>query len=222
MFRHVEKEDNSQIEMLKRKNKDILKNISDVEISIKDLENKILKSEEIITKLVMFEKRFERMEAFEKHLAEKANIIKDLSRKVNSADEKINILSKKLEKVDDTIKASKASEESRKDKLLKCTNCNFTTKSKQGLKIHMKKKHTVVDNDTFQQSCHLCEKICKNRNYLKKYLFTHSYKKAKFKCSECVFVCQNEISMEVHIGKHHSEQLGCGLCDLEVSNLEKM
>ena len=36
------------------------------------------------------------MEAFDKHLAEKDNIIKDLSRKVNSADEKINILSKKL------------------------------------------------------------------------------------------------------------------------------
>ena len=28
--------------------------------------------------------------------------------------------------------------------------------------------------------------------------------------------------MEVHIGMHHSEKLGCGLCDLEVSNLENL
>ena len=52
--------------------------------------------------------------------------------------------------------------------------------------------------------CHLCENKCENRYELKKHLITHSYKEAKYMCSECDFMCQNEVSMEVHIGKQHS------------------
>ena len=161
----------------------------------------------------------------EKQLSEKDETIEDLIRRVVSLDEKTVILSEKIEKMDGIIQIFKASEESRKErnaKLLKCLNCSFTTNSKQGLKIHMKKKHTAVDNDTFPQTCHLCEKNCENRNDLKKHLITHSYKKAKFNCSECDFVCQNVISMEVHNGKQHSDKLECGLCDLEVGNFENL
>ena len=86
----------------------------------------------------------------------------------------------------------------------------------------MKKKHTAVDNDTFPQTCHLCENTCENRYELKKHLITHSYKEAKYMCSECSFVCQNEVSMEVHIGKQHCEKFECGLCNLEVGNYENL
>jgi hypothetical protein len=86
----------------------------------------------------------------------------------------------------------------------------------------MKKKHTAVDFDTFPQNCHLCENKCENKCELKKHLITHSYKEAKYMCSECDFVCQNEVSMEVHIGKQHSDKSECGLCDLEVDNLENL
>ena len=34
-------------------------------------------------------------------------------------------------------------------------------------------------------------------------------------CSECNFVCQNKVSMEVHIGKQHSEKFECGFDNLE-------
>ena len=41
-------------------------------------------------------------------------------------------------------------------------------------------------------------------------------------CSEFNVVCQHEVSMEVHIGKQHSEKFECGLCDLEESNFKNL
>ena len=104
---------------------------------------------------------------------------------------------------------------------IKCSNCSFTTNSKQGLKIHMRKKHTV-QNNTFPSTCHLCEKQCENSSELKKHLLTHSYKKIKYKCEECEFAGKNEMTMEVHLGKNHSEKYECGLCDLEAGSLENL
>ena len=40
-------------------------------------------------------------------------------------------------------------ERQKKNTNFKCETCNFTTTSKAGLKIHMKRKHTEIDNEHF-------------------------------------------------------------------------
>ena len=73
-----------------------------------------------------------------------------------------------------------------------------------------------MDNDTFPQNCHLFENKCEKIYELKKHLITHSYKEAQYIYSECNFVCQNKVSMEVHIGKQHSEKFERGFDNLEL------
>ena len=47
-------------------------------------------------------------------------------------------------------------------------------------------------------------------------------KKAKYSCDECDFVGQSKVTMEVHIGKCHSEKFDCGLCDIETQSLQNL
>jgi hypothetical protein len=51
-------------------------------------------------------------------------------------------------------------------------------------------------------------------------MVTQSYKKSKYKCAECGFVGQNKVTMEVHMGKMHSENFGCDLEAGSLANLE--
>ena len=44
-----------------------------------------------------------------------------------------------------------------------------------------------------------------NSHEMKKHLLTHSYKEANYKCSDCDFASDHIISIDVHIGKCHSE-----------------
>ena len=41
----------------------------------------------------------------------------------------------------------------------------------------------------------------------------HNYQVAKFKCVDCEFVGTNEYTMEVHIGKYHTDVFECVICD---------
>ena len=57
---------------------------------------------------------------------------------------------------------------------------------------------------------------------MKKHIKSHSYKQAKFKCDDCDFVGESELTMEVHIGKQHLEKYECGLCEFEAQNFENL
>jgi dimeric dUTPase (all-alpha-NTP-PPase superfamily) len=57
---------------------------------------------------------------------------------------------------------------------------------------------------------------------MKKHIKSHSYKNAKLKCHDCDFVGESDITMEVHIGKEHSENFECGLCEFEAPNFENL
>ena len=74
------------------------------------------------------------------------------------------------------------------------------------LKCHLSVQSVIII--FFSQSGLKVHKTKKNIN-------SHSYKLAKFKCDDCDFVGESELTMEVHIGKHHSETYECGLCDVE-------
>ena len=117
----------------------------------------------------------------EANLIEKDKIIEELVDKVTNIDNVVDKLSETIKKVNAVVEGKKENSE----KSIKCSNCSFTTNSKQGLKIHMKKKHTSIQDNAFPSTCHLCEKQCENSSELKKHLLTHSYKKIKYKCEEC-------------------------------------
>ena len=50
----------------------------------------------------------------------------------------------------------------------------------------------------------------------------HTYKESKFKCEDCEFSGKNELSLEVHHVKCHSEDFECGLCELNFGNVGKL
>ena len=50
---------------------------------------------------------------------------------------------------------------------------------------------------------------------------THSYKRAEFKCEECEFCGETELTMDMLLGKMHQENFECGLCGFEALDLEK-
>ena len=106
--------------------------------------------------------------------------------------------------------------------MLKCTKCQFETRSEQGLKTHITRKHTTISTTSFPKKCDLCEKQFNNSKDFKMHWKTHSYKEAKFKCEDCSFVGKCFETMDVHIGKSHTDNFECGLCEKEFGNIEML
>ena len=208
MFRHVEKEDNSQIKMLKMKTEAILKNISDIEISIQNLDNKILKSEEIIAKLAEFEKKVERMDVIEKHINDKDSEIKTLIDRVNVVEnkmtEKDDIIAKLNEKlnllIDDEEIEDELEEVSEIEKtfcnpndiLKRCPHCSFETYIKDDLVNHMKTNHEK------KLKCDYCDFIGKTSSGLKAHMTKKHTIVKKFKCFTCDFSCETHSELVTH------------------------
>ena len=61
-----------------------------------------------------------------------------------------------------------------------------------------------------------------NAGDMKRHMRSHSFKEAKFKCEDCDFVGQSRETMEVHIGKSHTDNFECGLCELNFGNIGKL
>ena len=104
----------------------------------------------------------------------------------------------------------------------KCDKCVFETDSERGLKIHIRRKHTSINNKKYPKACDLCERQFDNHNAMKKHMKQHSYIRAYYKCEDCEFVGENDETMEVHIGKTHSDNLECGLCEVQMDTLENL
>ena len=68
----------------------------------------------------------------------------------------------------------------------------------------------MPDNTSFP--CEFCEKKCKTANDLRYHLEGHSYKRTNYWCNDCDFVGKQPISIEVDLGKYHSDKFECGLC----------
>ena len=96
----------------------------------------------------------------------------------------------------------------------------------------MKRKHTKYSEEDKQEKCDVCnEKFedCSGKAWNKKrveeHRFSHSYEcssKLNYKCKECEFWGQNRLTMDLYIKMFHSEKITCGLCDLEVYNLQDL
>ena len=108
---------------------------------------------------------------------------------------------------------------------LQCSYCDFQTVSKQGLKTHLKRKHTSYNLESYPIKCELCAEEMKNSEEMKDHMVTHSYIDTTdliFKCEDCDFWGPNSITMKVHYQKTHGENISCGLCDHESSETENL
>ena len=79
--------------------------------------------------------------------------------------------------------------------------------------------HTKNDLD-FPKSCELCDYELESNKELKQHMKIHSYKEVDYKCEDCDFCRTN--CMEVYLGKAHSENFECGLCESEMEDLETL
>lgn len=131
---------------------------------------------------------------------------------INDLENKVNLLSHKEPK-SRNVKASANN--------LNCSKCDFVGTTSHGLKVHIARKHTVNLNQN-SRNCELCDKTFKNNIELKKHLNAHSYKQANYKCKECDFVGERHESMDVHIGRFHTDTYECGLCHFSVDSFEKL
>ena len=94
------------------------------------------------------------------------------------------------------------------------------------MKTHNKRKHTKAKfeegTDSYPKRCDLCEKLFESEIDMKKHLKTHSYKQIEYRFEECDFLGATPLTMEVHLGKSHSDQFECGLCEYVANNLEAL
>ena len=113
-----------------------------------------------------------------------------------------------------------------------CHVCDFRASSKNGLKVHIKRKHTSYSAECLPVKCDICEEKFVNcigeawdKERIEEHRISHSYKcssKLKYKCEECEFWGPNTRTMEMHVKKLHSEDISCGICDLKVKNVEEL
>ena len=89
MFLHVENEKEVQIDTLKKENESFKNQLTNIEKSIAELDAKIVKSEEIISKLIVVEKKFDKCIAIEKQQFEHENKIEILNNKVIAMESKL-------------------------------------------------------------------------------------------------------------------------------------
>ena len=95
------------------------------------------------------------MNTFQTLLEKQNNTILVLEKRL----EVIDIAHKKTE-TDDNEESRKAATQ-RKEKF-ECELCDFKANSKQGLGVHMKRKHTKYTNESFPNICEICEEEFKD------------------------------------------------------------
>ena len=57
---------------------------------------------------------------------------------------------------------------------------------------------------------------------MKTHMKTHSYIRSQFKCEECEYICEKQLTMEVHVGKYHDTNFECGLCGFAANSEENL
>src|SRR6201990_598488 len=82
-------------------------------------------------------------------------------------------------------------EESHLENLI-CRFCNFSFKSKDKLKSHLK------THEKRKFKCAHCSYECNSKLLLKPHLLIHSNVKL-FKCSECSYECNHKGSLKIHL-----------------------
>lgn len=110
-----------------------------------------------------------------------------------------------------------------KENNFKCRECDFTTSSRPGLKIHKSKTHSKINFEEFPAACNICEKVLDNEVNLKKHKKSeHTFHDVKYQCDECEFMANQVETLHVHFGIHHSDKKQCGLCDKDFNTSKQL
>ena len=97
---------------------------------------------------------------------------------------------------------------------INCDKCEYTTTSRQGLKIHNSKVHSKINVEEFPALCDVCEKVLENENDLTKHKKSHhTNHSVRYQCNECEYMANEVETLHVHFGRKHSNKKQCGLCD---------
>ena len=160
-------------------------------------------------------------------MEEKDALILDAEKRLNDLENKFKANIDNMENKIKSLEINIKKHEKNKDKKnFKCKECDFGAGSEQGLKTHITRKHNAEikkkEQLQFPRTCDLCDYEFDSIRDMKQHIKTHSYKKCEYKCEECDFCGTNKITMEVHLGKMHSENFECGLCDNVVKDFESL
>ena len=79
-------------------------------------------------------------------------------------------------------------------------------------------KHTSLDKQTHPRICDLWDNQFEKSYEMKRHMLTHTCIEFHFNCEDCKYGGQNKGSMEVHIGRNHSDKFECGLCYFEAES----
>ena len=166
--------------------------ISENSDKIKEIENKLVKFETIAQQNAPLEKNL--LKDVEKKLKNMENQIKTMRKALEEKDSNIIKLVKRLEKIEKELTDEKTLNDKETDTRIKdlenlvkkrtkkkvepliCTACEFTTTSKQGLKTHIRRKHTKLNKEKYPKTCDFCEMILDDAKEMNLHLKTHSYR----------------------------------------------
>ena len=189
-----------------------------------------------VTKIDILDKKYiGRIEDLEDKLAKKMDAFEKLLEKQNKL---ISMIESNVKEVKETAKETtaenqvvKATAQKTKEKF-KCNVCDFEANTKQGLGVHIKRKHTSYTEESLPNKCEICDHEFINfenkpwsKQEIENHIMSHSYQSSdylNYKCSECEFWGPNSLTMELHIKKFHSENITCGLCGYEAKSIEDL
>lgn len=92
----------------------------------------------------------------------------------------------------------KISEDLEEDRIFKCTECNYKTKHRTNLTMHVERVHLKI----YKYHCKLCKKGFYLNNDYKNHLLIHSDK--KYACPKCDKTYLYSHNLQVHIKEKHS------------------
>ena len=213
--------DDNKLEALK---KVFNKRVSKLEDSLVNIKNELIGKNSIVNDLK------EKINELEALLGNLKDDLKDKNAKIVGLELRLDELEKKqqndkqskdkkIKDLENLIKKKPKKEESQD---FKCSECEFVAKTKSGLKTHKVRIHTKTNSLQYPVECELCEAKLENERNMKEHLKFHSYKKSTFRCEDCDHCSENFLTMEVHVGKHHSGKFECGLCNYEAKDLEAL
>ena len=212
IVKYSEKIESLEIEIVEQPNK--------TEVFMKKLENKcdtLIKDTET-EKETKYENLLTKIDTLERQLKEtmKHNFL-ELNKKIETlALVQNNVTTEPSENVEDLPGTTFPN----KPTGIKCDKCDFVAKTTSSLKAHKTKTHAPN-----LHRCSFCEKTFRKKDDFKHHVIEkHSSTKIPdtqtYKCNSCEFIARNYKSLEVHLGKAHTEIFECGLCENEFNNLE--
>ena len=180
-FKHIENAGETDIENLRKENKELLEKVDKIDKELKALNERESESEMIIDRLNQIEKKFELLVKEKDDKIESLEmVIKDTNLNVFEQEKKISLLNKKFgvlrdklcdkekEDVNDKIEPLKHSDHEIQTLDIKCEKCEFTSKNDAAMKTHIRSKHLT---------CWTCNFICDTKQertiHNDKYYYSH-------------------------------------------------